>query len=199
MAMKIIMGLGNPGRQYERTPHNVGFEVVDELAGRMGVTLREQPRAQALVGEGRLGSHAAMLVKPLTFMNRSGRTAAALTRQREIGEDDLLVIADDVNLPIGRIRLRPGGRSGGQKGLQSVIDQLGRDDFSRLRVGIAPEWAVEDLVDFVLRRLPPLERAQLDEMVVTAAEAVEQWAAEGVAAAMDRFNGWRRFAPESDT
>ena len=192
--MKIIVGLGNPGRRYETTPHNLGFEVIDRLARRWQVALVDQPRQKAEIGEGRVAGSPAMLVRPQTFMNLSGQAVAPLVRQRELGADDLLVITDDVNLPIGRVRIRPAGSHGGHNGLRNIIQALGEDGFSRLRVGIQPTWLVEDLVEFVLRRLPPLERGQLDEMVDLAADAAESWIREGSGPTAERFNGIRRFA-----
>jgi PTH1 family peptidyl-tRNA hydrolase len=193
--MKIVIGLGNPGRRYESTAHNLGFDVVDELARRWSLKWHESSREQAWLAEGLIGAQPALLAKPMTFMNLSGQTAATLVRQRELGPDDLLVVTDDVALPIGRLRLRPRGSHGGHNGLRSVIERLGHSDFARLRVGIQPAWEVDDLVEFVLSRLPPLEREQLAEMAGHAADAVECWLREGSAATADRINGIRRFAP----
>lgn len=192
--MKIIVGLGNPGRRYEATAHNLGFRVVDVLARRWGVSLQENKRVKAETGEGTLAGKAAFLVKPLTFMNLSGQAVAPLTRQRELGEDDLLVVTDDVNLPIGRLRIRPRGSHGGHNGLRSIIEQLGHDAFARLRIGIRPSWEVDNLVEFVLSRFPPLEQNQLGEMIDLAADAVEYWVREGAAATAEKYNGLRRFA-----
>ncbi|MCL5269019.1 MAG: aminoacyl-tRNA hydrolase [bacterium] len=196
--MKIVIGLGNPGRRYEATAHNLGFDVADEVARRWRLTWRESAREQAVLTEGLVAGSPVLLAKPMTFMNLSGQTVAALARQRSLGEDDLLVIADDVSLPIGRLRIRPRGSHGGHNGLRSVIERLGHGDFARLRVGIRPPWDVDDLVAFVLSRLPPLERAQLGEMTILAADAVECWVCEGSAVAADRFNGIRRFAEPAD-
>jgi PTH1 family peptidyl-tRNA hydrolase len=191
--MKIIVGLGNPGRRYEATPHNLGFQVVDELARRWSLSFREVRQARAEVAEGMLAGKPALLVKPQTFMNLSGESVSVLTRQRELGQDDLLVITDDVALPIGRLRIRPRGSHGGHNGLRSIVERLGHEDFARLRVGIQPPWPVEDLAEYVLSKLPPLERKQLEEMVGVAADATEGWAREGSSPIADRFNGQRRF------
>ena len=193
--MKIIVGLGNPGRKYDRTPHNLGFEVADELARRWGLRLLENVRAQAQLAEGRIADQAVILMKPLTFMNLSGDAVAPLARQRELGADDLLVITDDVTLPIGRLRQRPGGSAGGHNGLKSLIERLGTQEFPRLRVGIQPEWPIQNLVQFVLAKLPPHERAQLDEMAGVAADAAELWLKQGSAAVTEAYNGYRRFPP----
>lgn len=191
--MKMIVGLGNPGRRYEGTAHNMGFQVTDVLARRWSLSFRESKRAKAEVAEGMIGDRPVMLVKPLTFMNLSGEAVGALTRQAEMAEDDLLVITDDVSLPIGRLRIRPGGSHGGHNGLRSIVERMGHDRFARLRVGIQPIWEIEDLVQFVLSRLPPLERKQLAEMVDLAADAAETWLGEGSAATAEKFNGLRRF------
>ncbi len=196
--MKLIVGLGNPGRRYAATAHNLGFEVVEELARRWSIPLREQPRLKAELGEGRVAGVAAFLIRPLTFMNLSGQAIAPLARQRELGDDDLLVITDDVNLPIGRVRVRPGGGHGGHNGLRSLIESLGHDRFARLRVGIHPGRDVEDLAGYVLAKLPPLERAQLAEMVKVAADGAECWATAGATATADKFNGLRLFAAEPE-
>lgn len=191
--MKLIVGLGNPGRRYAATAHNLGFEVVDRLARRWGFALRMNERYEAEIAEGQIASVPAMLVRPRTFMNLSGRAVAAIARQRELGPDDLLVITDDVNLPIGRLRIRQGGRAGGHNGLKSIIACLGSDAFARLRIGIHPGADIDDLVQYVLAKLPPEERRRLDKMLDLAADAVEHWAAQGSVAAADRFNGIKPF------
>jgi PTH1 family peptidyl-tRNA hydrolase len=196
--MKMIVGLGNPGRRYEGTAHNLGFEVADILARRWSLSFRESKRAKAEVAEGVIGNRPVVLVKPLTFMNLSGEAVAALTRQAEMAEDDLLVMTDDVSLPIGRLRIRPGGSHGGHNGLRSIVERLGHDRFARLRVGIRPSWEIEDLVQFVLSRLPPLERNQLGEMADLAADAAESWLREGAAVTAEKFNGLRRFVQEPE-
>ena len=153
--MKIIVGLGNPGRRYEATPHNLGFEAVDELARRWALDWRLRERDRMFLAEGRAGGEAVALIKPVTFMNLSGEAVAPFVRQKELGDEGLLVVTDDVNLPIGRIRLRPSGSHGGHNGLRSMIERLGHSEFGRLRIGIQPTWPVDDLVAFVLQRLPP--------------------------------------------
>ncbi len=194
--MKLIVGLGNPGRRYAATAHNMGFEVVDRLARRWGLALRTNERCEAEIAEGQVASVPAMLVRPQTFMNLSGRAVAALTRQRELGADDLLVITDDVNLPIGRLRIRSGGSAGGHNGLKSIIECLGTDAFARLRIGIHPGAEIDDLVQYVLAKLPPEERRRLDQMLDLAADAAQHWAAQGAAATADRFNGLKPFAEQ---
>ncbi|MCE5229072.1 aminoacyl-tRNA hydrolase [bacterium] len=198
--MKLIVGLGNPGRRYAATAHNMGFEVVDRLARRWGMAFRMNERYEAEIADGQLARVAAMLVKPQTFMNLSGKAVAAIARQRELGSDDLLVITDDVNLPIGRLRIRAGGRAGGHNGLKSIIACLGSDTFARLRVGIHPGEEIDDLVQYVLAKLPPEERRRLDTMLDLAADAVEHWVANGTVSTADRYNGMKPFdaAPGDD-
>jgi len=194
--MKIIVGLGNPGRKYAATLHNLGFRVADELARRWSLRFQENWRVKADVAEGVIAGQAALVIKPLTFMNLSGHAVAELVRNRELGPDDLLVITDDVNLPIGRLRIRPQGSHGGHNGLRSIIERLGHQEFARLRIGIQPTWEVEDLVEFVLSKLPPLEQGQLAEMIGLAADAAEAWIREGSAETADKINGLRRFESE---
>lgn len=195
--MKILAGLGNPGKRYAGTAHNLGFDVVAELARRWNLSFQLKNRFNAEVAEGQIAGVPVQLVRPQTFMNRSGESLAPMVRQRELAPDDLLVIVDDVNLPIGRLRIRPGGSHGGHNGLRSVIERLGHSDFARLRVGIQPNWEVDNLVDFVLSQMPPLEREQLAEMVNISADVAESWLKEGSAATADRYNGLRRFPPEA--
>ena len=191
--MKIVAGLGNPGRQYGATPHNLGFDVVDRLAQRWGLAFRPAERQRALTAEGRVAGRPALLAKPVTFMNLSGEAVASLVRQRDWEAEDLLVVVDDVNLPIGRMRLRNDGGHGGHNGLRSIVERLGHDRFARLRVGIRPKWEIEDLTAFVLSRLPALEKTQLADMADEAANAVEMWIEEGTKATAERFNAMKRF------
>ena len=195
--MKWIVGLGNPGPRYDGTPHNLGFRVVDELAGRWAAAWRMTARARALVAEVNAGTPL-RLVKPLTYMNLSGEAVAALMRQQAAAPDELLIVTDDVNLPIGRLRIRSGGSHGGHNGLRSVIERLGSGEFGRLRIGIQPRDAVDDLVEYVLRKPPPLEREQMAEMVPFAAEAAQEWLARGWRAAAEKFNGLRRFDADDE-
>jgi PTH1 family peptidyl-tRNA hydrolase len=191
--MKLIIGLGNPGKRYEATAHNLGFDVVDEVARRWGLTWRAQAAARAEVAEGQVAGVPALLAKPQTFMNLSGESVGVLARQRPLEADDLLVIVDDVALPIGRVRLRPDGSHGGHNGLRSIIERLGRSDFARLRVGIYSPSHVDDLAEYVLRKLPPLEREQLRDMTEVAADVTEGWVREGSRATADRYNGLKKF------
>lgn len=185
--MRLIVGLGNPGPRYRDTRHNVGFEVLDELAARARVAFGASP-ADALVARRREGAGDALLAKPLTFMNLSGRAVGELTRYYRIDVADVLVVTDDVNLPAGRLRLRRGGSAGGHNGLKSIIECLGSDAFPRLRVGVGRGDPRRDLADHVLARVAPDERETLREAALRAADACETFMAEGIDAAMNRFN-----------
>ncbi|HLE89150.1 MAG TPA: aminoacyl-tRNA hydrolase [Candidatus Limnocylindria bacterium] len=187
--MRVICGLGNPGERYRSTRHNVGFRVVDLLADRWGQT-----------GSGRVRDGAAVLdvdvpepigrvrlVKPMRFMNLSGSALRAAMRQTDADPaTDLLVIADDADLPLGKVRLRRSGSAGGHNGLRDIIAALGTDEFSRLRIGIG---RAGELVDHVLATFRPGEKALATEAVATAADAAERWLRDGIDAAMSEFNG----------
>jgi PTH1 family peptidyl-tRNA hydrolase len=185
--MKLIIGLGNPGKKYERTRHNAGFHVVDELAERLGVAVtREKCRSQT--GAASIGTQPALLAKPQTYMNDSGSAVAALLRETYSAAPDLIVIHDDLDLPPGIVRVKTGGGHGGHNGLRSIIEQTGTPDFIRVRVGIGrPEPGV-DPADYVLSPYAANEREGAAAAVVTAAEAVITAIEQGATAAMHRFN-----------
>ena len=182
--MKAIVGLGNPGAKYRGTRHNVGFEVVDELARRASVGFESAP-ADALIARWRHMD--VLLVKPLTFMNLSGQAVGELQRYFKI--DDLLVVVDEVDLPLGKLRARARGSAGGHKGLKSLIAHLG-DEFPRLRVGVGrgPDGE-RDLADHVLSRFAADELAEVGRMTARAADAAEMFITSGIAAVMNAFNG----------
>lgn len=171
------------------TTHNIGFAVIDELAGRFDLHLRRSFRFHALLGNGNMNEHEVTLVKPNAFMNMSGPVVAALIRRKCLSAQDLIVITDDANLPEGQLRIRPGGSSGGHKGLQSIITYLGHDHFARLRLGIgqARNDSV-NLSEHVLRVFPPAVRAKIEKTIATAADAVIFLLQHGLEAAMNRFN-----------
>lgn len=185
--MKLVAGLGNPGRNYQGTRHNVGFAVADELARRADVQF-EHGRANALTAKVGMGSSALLIVKPLTMMNLSGEAVAGLAHFFKIESSDLLVVADDVNLPLGRLRMRSGGSAGGHNGYRSIIACLGSDAFPRLRVGVGRGDPRRDLADHVLARFDPDERDDVQQAIARAADAAELFLAEGIEAAMNRFN-----------
>lgn len=185
-AAKLVVGLGNPGREYARSRHNVGFMVADALARKSGLRFGHR-WSGAHVAVGRIAGVEVALAKPQTYMNRSGDSVRSLLRRLGLSPADLLVVCDDLDRSFGRLRLRERGSSGGQRGLQSIIDRLGTDEFARLRVGIGrPEPS--EAAEYVLAEFSPEERAQLRDVVDRAVGAVETWLAEGPAAAMNRFN-----------
>jgi PTH1 family peptidyl-tRNA hydrolase len=187
--MKLIAALGNPGPKYAGTRHNVGFEVADTLARRHGLEF-DSARADALVAKWRtpLVTGGVLVAKPLTFMNLSGYAVGDLLRFYKIELADLLVIVDDVNLEIGRLRARPNGSAGGHNGLKSIIEFLGTEEFARLRIGVGRGDARRDLADHVLARIEPEERPILAEAAGRAADAAELFVTDGIAPVMNRYN-----------
>lgn len=185
--MKMIVGLGNPGKKYDNTRHNVGFEVVGELARRFGADgFRE--RHQALIAEVAFRGEKVLLVAPQTFMNLSGVAVRLASDFYKLSPDDLLVMCDDFNLPLGTLRTRPKGSAGGQNGLENIIQQLGTQEFARLRIGIGPVPERWNAVDFVLGKFSRDEQEEADKVVCRAADAVECWIAEGTGETMNKFN-----------
>jgi len=188
--VKLIVGLGNPGSEYCGTRHNVGFEVVDEVARRWSVPFQSAP-ADAVLAKSRPvpgEREAAILVKPLTFMNRSGLAVGALQRYYRVALSDLLVVTEDVNLPLGRLRARRQGSAGGHNGLRSVIEWLGTERFSRIRVGVGRGDPRRRLAGRVLSRFDPDERPGINDAVGSAAEAVDLFVEFGIEPVMNRFN-----------
>jgi PTH1 family peptidyl-tRNA hydrolase len=185
--MKLVVGLGNPGSKYEGTRHNVGFAALDLLAKRHGVEWQTAPRGiEALAGRWRAAD--AVLAKPLTFMNLSGPALVGLLQFYKIELPDLLVIVDEVQLETGRVRIRPDGSAGGHNGLKSIIAALGTDAFPRLRIGVGRGDTRRDLADHVLARFEPEERSVIEDAIGRAADAAELFIADGVSAAMNRYN-----------
>ena len=185
--MKLVVGLGNPGRKYEGTRHNVGYMILAGLARKFGLPpLKDKFRAEVMEAE--LGGQKALLMTPLTFMNLSGLSVVEAKNFYKIPEQDLLVICDDLNLPLGKLRIRVKGASGGQKGLEDIIRRLGTEDFPRLRVGIGNPPENWDWADFVLSKFTKDEQPTIEESIVRAAEAVEAWAREGIEYCMNNYN-----------
>ncbi len=184
----LIVGLGNPGSEHASHRHNIGFQIVQALATTHRLTFARCKKAKARVAEGRIGPRQVLLAKPQTFMNLSGRTVGRLSRTHEIPSEQILVIYDDLDLPLGRLRLRPGGGSGGHRGMCSIIEALGTQAFARLRVGIDRPPGSMDPADYVLQPFTEQEAALAGEAVGRATAAVECWLSEGIVAAMDRFN-----------
>jgi peptidyl-tRNA hydrolase, PTH1 family len=189
--LRAIVGLGNPGPKYRGTRHNIGFAVVDALASRAGVSFEQGP-VEALVARWRRppgdAADAVLLAKPLTFMNASGEAVGGLLRYYKIEPADLLVIVDEVQLPLGRLRARLRGSAGGHNGLKSIIAHLG-EEFSRLRVGVGRGDTRRDLADHVLARFDTDEAGEVERMTTRAADAAETFITSGIAAVMNQYNG----------
>ena len=188
--MRLVVGLGNPGERYRRTRHNVGFMVVDALAARWGAG-RGEVEGEAWTAAAERGGLPLLLVKPLTFMNRSGVAVEAVLGTAGVAPDALIVVVDDAALPLGQIRVRPRGSHGGHNGLRSLLDILGTDEFARVRVGIRKAEPPEDLAEYVLSEFPQEDVLVVQERVGAAADAVECLLEEGIEAAMNRFNAVR--------
>jgi len=185
--VKLIVGLGNPGKKYERTRHNLGFMVLDRLADKGGIKI-DKSKAEALIGEWKRAGESVLLVKPQTYMNLSGQALATLFRYHPVEADDVIVVHDDLDLPFGRLRIRQQGSAGGNRGMLSVLQALGDGPFVRLRIGIGRPPPDVDPADFVLRRFAPEEKGQLPEIVARAADAVEAVLDQGPRQAMEKFN-----------
>lgn len=181
-ALRLVVGLGNPGERYARTRHNIGFRLVEHLAGADAFW-------KDFKGLGRTARwEELILAEPMTYMNESGRFVQSLAAFHKIAPAEILVCFDDITLPLGRLRVRPSGSSGGQKGMLSIIQTLGTDAIPRLRLGIGPQPAGWDSADFVLARFSCAEEAAMPDVLARGAEAVRMISSDGVAAAMNRFN-----------
>ena len=187
--VKLIVGLGNPGKDYDGTRHNIGWEVIDALASRHGIKVVTRERTfKSVVGRGQIAGHDVLLVKPQTFMNLSGDAVEAIVRQESLALTNVLILCDDIHLPVGRIRLRGKGSSGGQNGLKSVAARLGSQEWARLRIGVGePPPGLQ--IDWVLGRFGRADRKIMDDTLISAMGAVEMWLTDGVEATMTRFNG----------
>jgi PTH1 family peptidyl-tRNA hydrolase len=192
--MKIIMGLGNPGSQYRFNRHNVGFRCINQLSEKYNIKTKKS-WCQSDTGQGIISGNEVLLAKPRTFVNLSGNAALCLVDKLNCTAEELLVIHDDLDLPTGRLRLRLGGKSGGHRGVRSIIDRLGGEDFYRLRIGISrpprndnPSYHEDEIVDYVLGNLNPQEEELMQSAIDRACEAVECILAEGLTAAMNKYN-----------
>lgn len=187
MGMKVIVGLGNPGKRYQDTRHNVGFMVIDLLAKTPGFgPFHEQFGAE--IAERRTDSEKVVLVKPQTYMNLSGQAVRQVLDFYRVPLGDLLVVCDDVNLPLGQLRIRPRGSHGGHRGLQDIQQHLGTTEYARLRIGVGQPERGGDLAEYVLDRFRPTEKPVIQEALLRAAQAVEVWLQRGIAACMNEFN-----------
>ena len=188
--MKVIAGLGNPGRDYARTPHNAGFRVVDALAASLGASWRNEAKFKAEIARAACAAGPLLLVKPQTFMNLSGDSLAPLLGFYKVPAGDLVVVSDEVNLPPGRVRVRPGGSAGGHNGLKSVAERLGTQAFVRVRVGVGMgHRPVSDLAARVLGRIEPEDEAAVESGIRLAADAALCAAIQGAEFAMNKYNG----------
>jgi PTH1 family peptidyl-tRNA hydrolase len=192
--MKIIMGLGNPGSQYRSNRHNVGFRCIDQLSGKYNIKTKKL-WCQSDTGQGLISGNEVLLAKPRTFVNLSGNAALCLVDKLNCTTEELLIIHDDLDLPTGRLRIRLGGKSGGHRGVRSIIDRLGGEDFYRLRIGISrpprnnnPSYHEEEIVDYVLGNLDPQEEELMQSAINRACEAIECILEEGPTAAMNKYN-----------
>jgi len=187
VAMKLVVGLGNPGSQYSGTRHNVGFDVIAELAQRWQCG-KPQLKFQAEIREAFPPSGKVLLVTPMTYMNRSGESVQQIARFYQIASEDVVVICDDMNLPLGRLRWRASGSSGGQKGLADILLRLGTEKVPRLRLGVGRPPGSMDAAAWVLARFRAEERSEAELMAKLAADSIECWVADGIASTMNRFN-----------
>src|SRR6185503_18748926 len=185
--MFLVAGLGNPGEEYESTPHNLGFLTIDRLAERHGIRVTRKD-SRALVGVGEIDGQEVMLAKPQTFMNLSGTSLAPLMEKHSIGREQLVVVYDELDLPWMALRIKPKGSAAGHKGMKSVIGSLGSSDILRVRLGIHPGHPIRSGVDFVLAPFGRSQKKELDELTGYAADAVRSIIAEGVAMAMTKYN-----------
>lgn len=183
-----MAGLGNPGAEYAGSPHNAGFDVVDELSRRMACTFRDQSRFRAALAKGELVDESVVLMKPLTYMNASGEAVGTWMRWHRLDETSLIVVLDDADLELGRLRIRTKGSCGGHKGLASVIQHMGTDAFTRIRIGVGHGSGGQNMISHVLRPLSGEDREGVSAAVVRAAEAVEEILMRGAERAMNRFN-----------
>jgi PTH1 family peptidyl-tRNA hydrolase len=186
--VKLIVGLGNPGIEYQFTPHNMGFLAIDRIAGQCGVRVNNR-HCRAQTARARIAGHEVVLAKPETYMNLSGTSVSELVREYQAQpEEDLVLLYDELDLPFGALRVRPRGRSAGHNGVQSVIAALSTEEITRVRMGIGPDYPVGDGARYVLSPFKKSQLAVVDEMLDQAAEAVQVILAESVQAAMNRFN-----------
>lgn len=186
--MKVIVGLGNPGKQYENTPHNAGFSVADELAERLECSFRKSFRFSARTAKALYKEEDILLVKPETYMNRSGHAVAPIVKYRGARPEEMIVVLDDADLETGRLRIRSKGGSGGHKGLESIIECVGSEEFVRVRIGIGRDSG-NDLVEHVLKPYSAGDRKRMAEVYRLAGDAVMCIIDSGISEAMNRFNG----------
>jgi peptidyl-tRNA hydrolase, PTH1 family len=186
--LKLIAGLGNPGRTYQRTRHNLGFSVVTELAKKNGLKFKRSLLLKSLVAKGEIGGQPVVMAMPATYMNCSGIAVVRLARKFGIDLKDLLVVCDDINLELGFLRLRPSGSDGGHNGLKSIIASLASKDFPRLRLGVGQVKGKQDAADFVLSEFNKKEWAEVESQIERACDCCAVWVKEGIVKTMDKYN-----------
>ena len=191
--MKIIAGLGNPGAQYADTPHSVGFEAVDRIAADAGAVWEEKRAFRCLMARCAIAGQPVILVKPQTFMNLSGDSVAPVVRYHNATPADLVVVQDDIDLPVGRLRIRLGGSNGGHNGIRNIIERLGTGGFARVKIGVGKDSS--DVIGHVLGKFDPETRRAMDEIVARAAKAAEAVVKDGLERAMNEFNTIPRREP----
>ena len=193
--MKIIVGLGNPGAQYENTPHSVGFEAIDAIAAEIGAAWEPKRQFNCLMAKGTFAGMPVMLVKPQTYMNLSGDSVAPVVKYHNATAADLLVIQDDIDLPVGRMRVRKNGSCGGHNGIRNIIERLGTPDFARLKLGVGKDKS--NVIGHVLGKFSPDDRKVMDEVVAEAVKAIETIELNSTEIAMNRYNGWTAASAET--
>lgn len=186
--MYIIAGLGNPTKEYEKTRHNAGFDTIDKLADKLGISVTEK-KHKALCGKGMIGFEKVLLLKPQTFMNVSGESIRDAADFYKVEPAHIIIIYDDISLAVGQLRIRAKGSAGGHNGIKSIIAHLGTQEFPRIRVGVGEKPDRMDLADYVLGRFSQVERKVMEEAFIEAAEAAETMVTDGVSAAMNQHNG----------
>ncbi len=186
--MKVVVGLGNPGAQYANTPHSVGFEAVDAIASKIGAAWEFKKSFNALLARGTFAGQGVILVKPQTFMNLSGESVAPIVKYNNATPADLVVIQDDIDLPVGRMRVRTGGSCGGHNGVRNIIERLGTPAFARLKLGVGKDRS--NVVGHVLGKFDPATRGVMDKVVAAAVDAAASILTDGPARAMNAWNGW---------
>lgn len=186
--MYVIVGLGNPGKQYEHTRHNVGFDVIDILSKEYGISVTKI-KHKALIGEGRVGSEKVILVKPQTYMNLSGETLIDIYNYYKVDSNNIVVIYDDIDLEVGKIRIRKKGSGGTHNGMRSILKCLGTNEFPRVRIGVSKPRQGQDLADFVLSRFRKEEADDIQDGLEKAAKAVDCMIRENLDLAMNKYNG----------
>ena len=191
--MRIIVGLGNPGAQYANTPHSVGFEAVDAVASEIGASWEEKRQFKCLWAKGAFAGESVILCKPQTYMNLSGESVAPLVKYSNATAADLLVIQDDIDLPVGRLRVRKGGSCGGHNGIRNIIERLGTQDFARLKLGVGKDK--DDVIAHVLGKFDPVSRKTMDLVVAEAVKASAAILRDGPDRAMNAYNGFDAAKP----